>query len=103
MGVHQFGGPSGQQMCPRYVDFDGFIALFWEKKYDFNIKLLSNQDGAWVGEQLHFCWKIKYFGLFNIHFVSLQCVCGLEIVVKVKINVQNTTIQGFYTTFWKKS
>ena len=105
-------------MCPRYVDFEGFsmllwtvysnfvyfkgcIALFGRKKYDFKIRLLSNQDGASVCEQWRFCWKIKYFGLFNINFIRLQSVWGLESMGKIKINVQNTAIQGFYAKFWK--
>ena len=97
-----------------YVDFEGFptVILFTlkvympclEKKICFKIKLLVNQDGVSVGEEWHFCWKIKYFCLFNINFISLhslyeilnQSNLSAKIMGKFKINV---TFQDFYKKF----
>ena len=88
-----FGGPWGKQICPRYVDSEGFLC--------FCEQYTVNQDGASVCERCHFCWKIKYFVHFNIKFVSLHSVCGFEIVGKVKMIIKNTTIQDLYRKFWK--
>ena len=73
------------------------------------IKLLSNQDVAWVCEQWHFFWKIQYFGPFNINLISLHSICeilnqiNLTVVLKswgkVEINVKNATVQDFCRKF----